>query len=85
MSNLLDQLRQMTISVADTGDIDSIEQYRPRDATTSPSLLTAAAQMPEYAELVDAESWTSCRAACPPSWMPVSPTTPRPRPRRPAR
>ena len=53
MPNLLEQLRKMTVAVADTGDIHSIEQYRPRDATTNPSLLIAAAQMPEYAELVD--------------------------------
>ncbi len=53
MPSLLEQLRQMTVTVADTGDIHSIEQYRPRDATTNPSLLIAAAQMPEYAELVD--------------------------------
>ncbi len=53
MPSLLEQLRQMTVTVADTGDIQSIEQHRPRDATTNPSLLIAAAQMPEYAELVD--------------------------------
>ncbi len=39
----------MTVTVADTGDIHSIEKYKPRDATTNPSLITAAAQMPEYA------------------------------------
>ncbi len=54
MASLLEQLREMTVTVADTGDIHSIEQYRPRDATTNPSLLIAAAQMPEYAEVVDA-------------------------------
>ncbi len=51
--NLLEQLRQMTIVVADTGDIQAIEQYQPRDATTNPSLITAAAQMPQYQEIVD--------------------------------
>jgi transaldolase len=51
--SLLDQLREMTVVVSDTGDIQSIRQFRPRDATTNPSLITAAAQMPEYAELVD--------------------------------
>lgn len=50
---LLEQLREMTIIVADTGDIQSIEKFKPRDATTNPSLITAAAQMPEYQEIVD--------------------------------
>jgi transaldolase len=53
MSNLLEQLKSMTTVVADTGDIRSIEQFTPRDATTNPSLITAAAQMPEYQEIVD--------------------------------
>ncbi|APR86340.1 Transaldolase [Minicystis rosea] len=51
--NLLDQLNTMTVTVADTGDIKSIEKFRPRDATTNPSLITAAAQMPEYRDIVD--------------------------------
>jgi transaldolase len=50
---LLDQLKTMTVTVADTGDIHSIEKLQPRDATTNPSLLTTAAAMPEYAEIVD--------------------------------
>ncbi|MEM6256409.1 MAG: transaldolase [Cyanobacteria bacterium P01_D01_bin.156] len=50
---LLDQLREMTIVVADTGDIQAIEQFKPRDATTNPSLITAAAQMPQYQSIVD--------------------------------
>ena len=50
---LLDQLREMTIIVADTGDMRSIEKYKPRDMTTNPSLITAAAKMPEYRSLVD--------------------------------
>src|SRR5262249_6990582 len=54
MESLLDQLKKMTIVVSDTGDIKSIEKFKPRDATTNPSLLTAAAQMPEYQEIVDA-------------------------------
>ena len=49
MASLLDQLKKMTVVVADTGDINSIEKFKPRDATTNPSLITAAAQMPEYA------------------------------------
>ncbi|MBW4698707.1 MAG: transaldolase [Aphanocapsa lilacina HA4352-LM1] len=51
--SLLEQLRQMTIVVADTGDIQAIEQFTPRDATTNPSLITAAAQMPQYQQIVD--------------------------------
>jgi transaldolase len=51
--NLLDQLKDMTIVVADTGDIQAIGKFTPRDATTNPSLITAAAQMPEYQDIVD--------------------------------
>jgi transaldolase len=51
---LLDQLKTMTVTVADTGDIHSIEKYKPRDATTNPSLITAAAAMGDYADVVDA-------------------------------
>lgn len=51
--NLLEQLREMTVVVADTGDIQAIEKYKPRDATTNPSLITAAAQMPQYQGIVD--------------------------------
>jgi transaldolase len=53
MTTLLDQLKQMTIVVADTGDIRAIQQFTPRDATTNPSLITAAAQMPQYQPIVD--------------------------------
>jgi transaldolase len=50
---LLEQLRAMTVVVADTGDIQAIEQFKPQDATTNPSLITAAAQMPQYQNIVD--------------------------------
>ncbi len=50
---LLEQLREMTVVVADTGDIQAIETFKPRDATTNPSLITAAAQMPQYQSIVD--------------------------------
>lgn len=53
MTTQLDQLKQMTVVVADTGDFNSIEKYRPRDATTNPSLILAAADKPEYAWLID--------------------------------
>jgi transaldolase len=43
----------MTVVVADTGDIQAIETFKPRDATTNPSLITAAAQMPQYQGIVD--------------------------------
>ena len=51
--NLLEQLRQYTVVVADTGDFASMERFRPQDATTNPSLITAAAQLPAYQPLVD--------------------------------
>jgi len=50
--NKLEQLRQMTTVVADTGDIDSIKQHKPTDATTNPSLLLKAAQQQQYQRLV---------------------------------
>ena len=50
---LLDQLKTMTVVVADTGDIESIAKYQPRDTTTNPSLLFKAAQMPQYRKLLD--------------------------------
>ncbi|MGB3531986.1 MAG: transaldolase [Microcoleaceae cyanobacterium] len=53
MATLLEQLRQFTVVVADTGDIKAIQTFEPQDATTNPSLITAAAQMPEYQEIVD--------------------------------
>ncbi|MCF6203971.1 MAG: transaldolase [Methylococcaceae bacterium] len=53
MANLLDQLKAVTVAVADTGDINAIKEFTPRDATTNPSLITMAAQMPEYQEIVD--------------------------------
>ena len=60
--NSLDQLKQHTVVVADTGDIDSIAQHKPQDATTNPSLLFKAAQMPQYDGLIeDAISAASAR------------------------
>ena len=50
--NSLDRLKQHTVIVADTGDIDSIARNKPQDATTNPSLIAKAAQMPQYAELI---------------------------------
>lgn len=51
--NQLDSLRASSIVVADTGDIEAIARFRPRDATTNPSLLLQAAQIPAYSQLVD--------------------------------
>jgi transaldolase len=51
--NLLEQLRNYTVVVADTGDIEAMEKFRPQDATTNPSLITTAAQMPQYQPIVD--------------------------------
>src|ERR1700739_4593818 len=51
--NLLEQLRKYTTVVADTGDIEAMEKFKPTDATTNPSLITAAAQMPQYQPIVD--------------------------------
>ena len=53
MSHQLDQLKQFTVVVADTGDFASLKQFAPRDATTNPSLILKAAQKPEYQFLVD--------------------------------
>jgi len=53
MSNSLDQLKQFTTVVADTGDFQSIQKYKPQDATTNPSLLYSASQLPQYKHLVE--------------------------------
>jgi transaldolase len=53
MASLLEQLRGMTTVVSDTGDFNSIKKFKPQDATTNPSLLQAAAGMPEYQQIVD--------------------------------
>lgn len=49
----LEQLRAMTVIVSDTGDIAAIEKVKPQDATTNPSLIAAASQMPQYQPIVD--------------------------------
>mgnify|MGYP001232036050 FL=1 len=60
MATLLDQLSAMTVVVADTGDLEAIRKFTPRDATTNPSLILAAAQIPAYQSLID-ESLRSSR------------------------
>ena len=58
--NKLEQLKQMTDVVADTGDIEAIERFKPLDATTNPSLILKAAQLPRYASLVaDSKQWAA--------------------------
>ncbi len=52
MTSQLEQLKQFTTVVADTGDIEAIDAYKPEDSTTNPSLIYAAAQMPQYQALV---------------------------------
>jgi transaldolase len=58
MPSKLDQLRAMTVVVADTGDIEAVRRLRPQDCTTNPTLLLKAAEMPAYEGLVcDALAW----------------------------
>lgn len=58
MASVLQQLREMTTVVADTGEIDAIKKFAPVDATTNPSLLLKAAQIPEYETYIEqAVSW----------------------------
>lgn len=60
VKNKLEQLKQMTAVVADTGDIEAIKRFHPLDATTNPSLLLKAATLPAYQPLVQkAKSWAA--------------------------
>jgi transaldolase len=64
MSSKLEQLRAMSIVVADTGDMESIREFKPTDSTTNPTLIFKAAQMPAYSHLVDeAVAWGRKRGA----------------------
>lgn len=63
MSNKLAQLKAFTTIVADTGDITAIKEYCPQDATTNPSLILKAAQLPEYAPFIDqAVAWAKAQS-----------------------
>ena len=53
MTNQLEQLKEHTIVVCDTGDVNAIKRLKPQDATTNPSLIYKAAKMEDYAALVD--------------------------------
>ncbi len=64
MTSSLEQLKQMTDIVADTGDIEAIKRYAPLDATTNPSLLYKAAQLPQYQALLQkAINWAKQQTA----------------------
>ena len=60
MANLLEQLRQSTTIVADTGDFESLKKYQPTDATTNPSLILQAANMSQYNHLIE-DAIKKCR------------------------
>ncbi len=63
MADKLTQLRKLTTVVADTGDIEAIRKYQPQDATTNPSLILKAAQIPEYNSLLtDAVTWAKSQS-----------------------
>ncbi|MGB7200334.1 MAG: transaldolase [Acidobacteriaceae bacterium] len=51
--SVLEQLRAMTVIVSDSGEIEEIEKVKPQDATTNPSLITSAVQMPQYQPIMD--------------------------------
>ena len=58
----LDQLKVFTTIVADTGEVNAIKAFKPEDATTNPSLLYKASQLPEYQALVEVRTYASfCR------------------------
>ncbi len=50
--NQLDALKKLTTVVADSGDIESIRHFEPQDATTNPSLILKAADLPQYQNLI---------------------------------
>ncbi|XP_066556461.1 transaldolase [Amia ocellicauda] len=53
MESVLEQLKRHTVVVADTGDFNAIDEFKPQDATTNPSLILAAAKMPQYQHLLE--------------------------------
>ena len=78
MTSKLEQLKQFTTVVADTGDLDAITRLKPVDATTNPSLQLKAAAMPGYAELLQnaisharaMSAWPAITSRC--LWVAVS-------------
>ena len=72
MMNALDTLRSMTVVVADTGDFNSMKAYQPRDATTNPTLILKAIQMPQYQGLLaQAKAQVKAQAAAGSTQVPV--------------
>ena len=67
MKSILEQLSSITTVVADTGDLDAIKKFQPRDATTNPSLILAAAKNPDYVKLID-QALESSRKSLPNSF-----------------
>jgi transaldolase len=66
MASKLDQLRSMTVVVADTGDIEAVRRLKPQDCTTNPSLLLKAVENPAYSHLVEeAVAWGRGQAGNP--------------------
>ncbi|MFT6529012.1 MAG: transaldolase [Psychrosphaera sp.] len=64
MTSILKQLREMTTVVADTGEIEAIKKFQPVDATTNPSLLLKAAQLPEYQSLItESIAWAKTQSS----------------------
>lgn len=64
MTDKLSALRQLTTVVADTGDIAAMKLYKPQDATTNPSLILNATQIPEYKKLIDDSiAWAKQRSS----------------------
>jgi len=76
MPNQLEALKQHSVIVADTGDIDAIARFRPQDATTNPSLILKAAQDPRYRPLVDAAVVAAANVAAETSVSRERPTLP---------
>ncbi|MEL7982030.1 transaldolase [Vreelandella titanicae] len=65
--SLLNGLREHSLVVADTGDLDAIKRYQPQDATTNPSLILKAFELPRYQEMIDRVLAESCRHESDPS------------------
>ena len=63
MDNKLNQLKEMTQVVADTGDIEAIKLYKPVDATTNPSLLLKASELAHYQDLLkESVNWAKTQS-----------------------
>jgi len=66
MPSKLDQLRAMTVVVADTGDIEAVRRLKPQDCTTNPTLLLKAVETPAYGHLLDeALRWGRAQGGAP--------------------